>query len=44
MSDVQRGAQAILDRRREIPTGESMLVAVSGIDGSGKGYVTSHFV
>jgi hypothetical protein len=30
MSEVQRVAQAILDKRREVPAGESTLVAVSG--------------
>lgn len=44
MSDVQRVAQVILDLRLEGPTGESILVAVSGIDGSGKGYITGRLV
>ena len=44
MSDVQRVAQAILDKRPGVPGGESLLVAVSGIDGSGKGYVTGQLV
>src|SRR5947209_5146315 len=43
-SDVQSVAQAIVDKRREIPNSESLLVAISGIDGSGKGYVTSQLV
>jgi uridine kinase len=36
--------EMILARRRHIPVYESMLVAVSGIDGSGKGYVTGLLV
>ena len=44
MSPVQQVAEALLDRRRAVPPGESMLVAVSGIDGSGKGYVTGQLV
>jgi uridine kinase len=31
----------IVAARREIPTARSLLVAISGIDGSGKGYVTT---
>jgi uridine kinase len=42
--DVQKVVQAILEKRGEVPTGESMLAAISGIDGSGKGYVTSQLV
>jgi uridine kinase len=34
----------ILAARRRIPAHESMLVAVSGIDGSGKGYVAERIV
>lgn len=44
MNDVQRATQSILERRHAVPTSESMLVAVSGIDGSGKGYLTNHLV
>jgi uridine kinase len=34
----------ILAGRRHVPVHESMLVAVSGIDGSGKGYVTERII
>src|SRR5439155_12286492 len=32
--------QLILARRQEVPSGRSVLVGITGIDGSGKGYVT----
>lgn len=44
MDDVRTIVQAILDKRSQIPAYESMLVAVSGIDGSGKGYLTARIV
>jgi uridine kinase len=44
MLDIQAVVEMILAGRRHIPAHESMLVAVSGIDGSGKGYVTSLIV
>lgn len=44
MTDVQPLAQRIRDKSASIPSGESMLVAVSGIDGSGKGYLTALLV
>jgi len=34
-------AEAILERRRRVPAGRAVLVAVTGIDGSGKGHVTA---
>jgi len=44
MLDIQAVVEMILAGRRHIPAHESMLVALSGIDGSGKGYVTSLIV
>jgi uridine kinase len=44
MNDVENALSTILEKRARIPSSESMLVAVSGIDGSGKGYVTSQIV
>lgn len=44
LPDVQAVVKTILDQRPYVPAGESMLVAVSGIDGSGKGYVTAQIV
>ncbi len=44
MVDIHAAAEMILAGRRRIPAHESMLVAVSGIDGSGKGYVTEQTV
>jgi uridine kinase len=44
MSDLERVAQPILARHRQTPAGASTLLAVSGIDGSGKGYVTAQLV
>jgi tRNA uridine 5-carbamoylmethylation protein Kti12 len=40
MVDIHAAVEMILAGRQRIPAHESMLVAVSGIDGSGKGYVT----
>jgi len=34
-------AEAILEGRRRVPAGRAVLVAVTGIDGSGKGHVTA---
>jgi uridine kinase len=39
--DSDAVAETILARRGSVPTGEALLVAVSGIDGSGKGHLTS---
>jgi uridine kinase len=44
MVDIHTAVEMILAGRRRVPTHESMLVAVSGIDGSGKGYVTERIV
>ncbi len=44
MTDLNQVVMAILDRRQVLPSERSMLVAVSGIDGSGKGYMTSKIV
>jgi uridine kinase len=44
MDDVQTIVQAIMNKRSQIPAYESMLVAISGIDGSGKGYITARIV
>jgi uridine kinase len=42
--DIQTLVTPILKKRAEIPANKSMLVAVSGIDGSGKGYITNQLV
>jgi uridine kinase len=44
MVNIEAAAEMILAGRRRVPAHESMLVAVSGIDGSGKGYVTEHII
>jgi uridine kinase len=44
MVDIHAAVEMILAGRRRIPAHESMLVAVSGIDGSGKRYVTECIV
>ncbi len=44
MDDAQKIVNTIIDKRRRVRANESMLVALSGIDGSGKGYVTSQVV
>jgi uridine kinase len=44
MDEVQTIVQTILNKRPQIPPHESMLVALSGIDGSGKGYITARIV
>jgi len=44
MVDIEAAVEMILAGRRRVPAHESMLVAVSGIDGSGKGYVTERIV
>jgi uridine kinase len=44
MVDIRTAVEMILAGRQRIPAHESMLVAVSGIDGSGKGYVTDQIV
>jgi uridine kinase len=44
MVDIDAAVEMILAGRRRVPAHESMLVAVSGIDGSGKGYVTERII
>lgn len=44
MVDIEAAVEMILAGRLRVPAHESMLVAVSGIDGSGKGYVTERIV
>ena len=44
MTDLNQVVMAILDRRQVLPSERSVLVAVTGIDGSGKGYLTSGIV
>ncbi len=44
MSDVEAVVETILDRRPQSPADESMLIAIGGIDGSGKGYVTARIL
>jgi uridine kinase len=39
MTEIMATVQSVLAARRRTPAGESTLVALSGIDGSGKGYV-----
>jgi len=41
MLDLECLLQAIAQRRREIPAHRALLVGISGIDGSGKGFVTA---
>lgn len=44
MSELKSIAEAILTKRKAVPQSECMLVALSGIDGSGKGYLTGQLV
>ncbi len=44
MSTLQTVVAEILDARRSIPAQRSVLTAISGIDGCGKGYITSRIV
>ena len=44
MMSINAAVEMILAGRHCVPTHESMLVAVSGIDASGKGYVTARIV
>ena len=44
MSELKPVAEAILTKRTSVLPTESVLAAVSGIDGSGKGYVTARLV
>ena len=42
MTDVTSAVEAILGRREAVPRTRSVLTGITGIDGSGKGYVTEH--
>ena len=42
MTDVASAAESILARRKAVPRTRSVLTGITGIDGSGKGYVTEH--
>ncbi len=44
MSTLQSVVDEILDARRSIPSQRSVLAAISGIDGCGKGHVTAQIV
>jgi uridine kinase len=44
MVDMYAAVEMMLDGRRRVPAHEAMLVAVSGIDGSGKGYVIDRII
>ena len=44
MDDLSAAVATIVERRQHVPVGEAMLVAVTGIDASGKGYVSSRLV
>ena len=41
MSDIQKIVEKIYETRQEVPLQRSVLVAISGIDSSGKGYITA---
>jgi len=42
MTDVASAVEAILARCKAVPRTRSVLTGITGIDGSGKGYVTEH--
>ncbi len=44
MSTLQSVVDEVLDARRSIPSQRSVLAAITGIDGCGKGYVTAQIV
>ena len=44
MADLRTVVDQILDARRSVPTQRSVLAAITGIDGCGKGYVTTRIV
>ncbi len=44
MEDLSQAIAAILAKRKETPPQRSVLVGVTGIDGSGKGYLTGKIV
>ena len=41
MSNIQKIVEKICETRQKVPPQRSVLVAISGIDGSGKGYITA---
>ena len=41
MSNIQPIVEKICETRRQVPAHRSVLVAISGIDGCGKGYITA---
>ena len=41
MSNIQYIVEKICETRRQVPAHSSVLVAISGIDGCGKGYITA---
>ncbi|SRR6266704_2546723 len=44
MIDVNQAIAEILAKRKQVPPQRSLLVGISGIDGSGKGYLTGQIV
>ncbi len=44
MSDLRQVVETVLERQRAAPAKQSLLVALSGIDGAGKGYLGGHLV
>lgn len=44
MPDIRAAVERVIDVRRATPAERSVLVAISGIDASGKGYVTRRLV
>lgn len=44
MSDLQTVVGRVLEERRSVPAERSVLVAITGIDGCGKGYLTERLV
>lgn len=44
MTDISRIVEAIVDKRESVPLHRSALIGVTGIDGSGKGYLTEKIV
>jgi uridine kinase len=44
MIDVNQAISEILAKRKQVPPQHSLLVGISGIDGSGKGYLTGQIV
>ncbi len=44
MSTLQTTINKILEARRSVSSQRSVLVGISGIDGSGKGYLTAQIV